>query len=165
MSEAQEIVITPPPRWPELRFGEVWAHRELIYFLVWRDLKVRYKQTVLGIAWGVLQPLVTVIIFTVIFGRLAGLPSEGVPYPVFALAALLPWQLFAAAVTGSSNSLVGSASLITKVYFPRLMIPAAAVVSTLADFLVSCVLLAALMVWYRIAPGTGVLLLPLFILQ
>ena len=165
MSEPQEIVITPPPRWPELRSGEVWAHRELIYFLVWRDLKVRYKQTVLGIAWGVLQPLVTVIIFTVIFGRLAGLPSEGVPYPVFALAALLPWQLFAAAVTGSSNSLVGSASLITKVYFPRLLIPAAAVVSTLADFVVSCLLLAALMVWYRIAPGTGVLLLPLFILQ
>jgi len=165
MSEPQEIVITPPPRFPELRSGEVWAHRELIYFLVWRDLKVRYKQTVLGIAWGVLQPLVTVIIFTVIFGRLAGLPSEGVPYPVFALAALLPWQLFAAAVTGSSNSLVGSASLITKVYFPRLLIPAAAVVSTLADFVVSCLLLAALMVWYRIAPGTGVLLLPLFILQ
>jgi lipopolysaccharide transport system permease protein len=137
----------------------------LIYFLVWRDLKVRYKQTVLGIAWGVLQPLVTVIIFTVIFGRLAGLPSEGVPYPVFALAALLPWQLFAAAVTGSSNSLVGSASLITKVYFPRLMIPAAAVVSTLADFAVSCVLLAGLMMWYGIVPGAGALLLPLFILQ
>src|SRR6188474_2251018 len=105
---------------------DLWRYRELFYFLVWRDLKVRYKQTALGVAWAVLQPLVTVAIFTIIFGRLAGLPSEGVPYPVFALAALLPWQLFSAAVSGSSNSLVGSANLLTKVYFPRLIIPMAA---------------------------------------
>jgi lipopolysaccharide transport system permease protein len=165
MTEPAAVSITPPPRWPELRLGDLWDYRELVYFLVWRDLKVRYKQTALGVAWAVLQPLVTVILFTVIFGRLAGLPSEGVPYPVFALAALLPWQLFSAAVAGSSNSLVGSSNLLTKVYFPRLIIPIAAVVSTLADFAVSSVLLAGLMLWYGIVPGIGVLLLPVLVVQ
>jgi lipopolysaccharide transport system permease protein len=165
MSEPVTLDILPAPRWPELRLRDLWAYRELVYFLVWRDLKVRYKQTVLGVVWAVLQPLVTVIIFTFIFGRLAALPSEGVPYPVFALAALLPWQLFSAAVSGASNSLVGSANLITKVYFPRLLIPVGAVVSTLADFGISCVLLLLLMAWYRIAPGPGVVLLPLFVVQ
>jgi lipopolysaccharide transport system permease protein len=165
VSEPAAISITPPQRWPELHLGDLWDYRELIYFLVWRDLKVRYKQTALGVAWAVLQPLVTVILFTIIFGRLAGLPSEGVPYPVFALAALLPWQLFSAAVSGSSNSLVGSSNLLTKVYFPRLIIPIAAVVATLADFVVSACLLAGLMAWYRIVPGAGVLLLPLFVAQ
>jgi len=165
MSERVTLDILPAPRWPELRLRDLWAYRELVYFLVWRDLKVRYKQTVLGVVWAVLQPLVTVIIFTFIFGRLAALPSEGVPYPVFALAGLLPWQLFSAAVSGSSNSLVGSANLITKVYFPRLLIPIGAVVSTLADFGISCVLLVLLMAWYRIAPGAGVVLLPLFVVQ
>jgi lipopolysaccharide transport system permease protein len=160
-----ELWITPPKRWPELALGDLWASRELVFFLVWRDLKVRYKQTVLGVVWAVLQPLVTVIIFTILFSRLAGLPSEGVPYPVFTLAALLPWQLFAAALSGSSNSLVGSANLLTKVYFPRLIIPIAAVMSTLADFIISLVLLAGLMAWYRIVPSAGILLLPLFILQ
>jgi lipopolysaccharide transport system permease protein len=165
MNESLQVVVDPPPRWPELRLGEVWSYRELIFFLVWRDLKVRYKQTALGVAWAVLQPLVTVIIFTVIFGRLAGLPSEGVPYPAFALAALLPWQLFSAAVAGSSNSLIGSSNLLTKVYFPRLIIPLAAVVSTLADFAVSSVLLAGLLVWYGIVPGAGIVLLPLLVAQ
>jgi lipopolysaccharide transport system permease protein len=165
MSEPASVSITPPQRWPELHLGDLWDYRELVYFLVWRDLKVRYKQTALGVAWAVLQPLVTVILFTVIFGRLAGLPSEGVPYPVFALAALLPWQLFSAAVAGSSNSLVGSANLLTKVYFPRLIIPIAAVVSTLADFAASSVLLAGLMLWYGIVPGIAALLLPLFVVQ
>lgn len=165
MSEPLEISITPSQRWPELHLGDLWAYRELIYFLVWRDLKVRYKQTALGVAWAILQPLVTVAIFTIVFSRLAGLPSEGVPYPVFALAALLPWQLFSAAVSGSSNSLVANANLLTKVYFPRLIIPIGSVVSTLADFIVSSVLLAGLMMWYRIVPGLGVLLLPLFVAQ
>ena len=160
-----EMRITPAPRWPELQLGELWAYRELVYFLVWRDVKVRYQQTILGVAWAVLQPLVTVAIFTFVFGRLAALPSEGVPYPVFALAALLPWQLFSAAVGGSSNSLVGSARLLTKVYFPRLIIPIGAVSSTLPDFGVSAVLLAGLMVWFGIVPGAGVILLPLFALQ
>jgi lipopolysaccharide transport system permease protein len=160
-----EVRITPPPRWPELHLGESWAYRELVSFLVWRDLKVRYRQTVLGVAWAVLQPLVTIAIFTFVFGRLAGLPSEGAPYPVFALAALLPWQLFSAAVSASSNSLVGSANLLTKVYFPRLIIPVAAVASTMADFVISSVLLAGLMVWYGIVPGAGLLLLPFFVAQ
>lgn len=165
MSDPVEILITPPRRWPELDLGDLWAYRELVHFLVWRDLKVRYKQTAIGVAWAVLQPLVTVVIFTVVFGRLAGLPSEGVPYPIFALAALLPWQLFSAAVSGSTSSLVANANLLTKVYFPRLLIPIGSVVSTLADFIVSSVLLAGLMVWYHILPGPGVLLLPLFLAQ
>jgi lipopolysaccharide transport system permease protein len=160
----QTIRITPPQRWPELALGEVWAHRELVWFLVWRDLKVRYKQTVLGVAWAVVQPLATVIIFTIIFGRLAGLPSENVPYPVLALSGILPWQLFSAAVAGSSNSLVGSANLLTKVYFPRLIIPMAAVAGTLVDFLVTVLLLAAMMAWYGVVPTLGVVLLPLVIL-
>jgi homopolymeric O-antigen transport system permease protein len=165
VSAGVDVWITPPGRWAELHLGDVWAYRELVYFLVWRDLKVRYKQTALGVAWAVLQPLVTVVIFTIIFGRLAGLSSEGVPYPVFALAALLPWQLFSAAVSGSSNSLVGSANLLTKVYFPRLIIPIAAVVSTLADFIISSALLGCLMLWYAIVPGVGVFLLPIFVVQ
>jgi lipopolysaccharide transport system permease protein len=168
MSTAEHTLqtrVTPAPRWPSLNLREVWAYRELVYFLIWRDLKVRYKQTVLGIAWALLQPLVTVVIFSVIFGRLAALPSEGVPYPVFALAGLLPWQLFASAVTGSSNSLVSSSGLLTKVYFPRLIIPIAAVGATTADFGVSALLLAAMMTWYGIVPGAGVLLLlPLLLL-
>ena len=143
----------------------MWRYRELFLVLSWRDVQVRYKQTVLGIAWAVLQPLSITIVFSVFFFRLAALSSGGVPYPVFTLAALLPWQLFAAAVSGSSNSLVGSSSLLTKVYFPRLIIPIAAVVSTLADFGISLVLLTGLMAWYRIVPSTGILLLPLFVLQ
>ena len=165
MSELAVVTITPPQRWPELRLADLWEYRELVYFLVWRDLKVRYRQTVLGVAWAVLQPLATVVLFTIIFGRLAGLPSEGVPYPVFALAALLPWQLFSAAVSGSSNSLVGSSNLLTKVYFPRLIIPLAAVLATLADFGVSTVVLGGLMIWYGIVPGTAAVVLPLFVAQ
>jgi lipopolysaccharide transport system permease protein len=157
------VRITPSPRWPELRLAELVDYRELVFFLVWRDLKVRYKQTILGILWALLQPIVTITIFSILFGRLAGLPSEGVPYPVFALAGLLPWQLFAAALTGSSNSLVGSANLLTKVYFPRLVIPLSALGSALADFAVSAVLIAVLMAWYQIVPGREVLLVPLFV--
>lgn len=163
MTTSQAIRITPPQRWPELALGEVWAQRELVWFLVWRDLKVRYKQTVLGVAWALLQPLVTVIIFTVIFGRLAGLPSENVPYPVLALSGILPWQLFSSAVAGSSNSLVGSANLLTKVYFPRLIIPIAAVAGTLVDFSVTVALLAGMMTWYGVVPTAGVVFLPIVI--
>lgn len=165
MSEPATILVTPPQRWPELQLRDLWDYRELVYFLVWRDLKVRYKQAVLGVIWAVLQPLVTIALFTVVFGRFAGLPSEGAPYPVFALAALLPWQLFSAAVSGSSASLVGSANLLTKVYFPRLIIPIAAVVSTVVDFAITTCLLVVLMAWYGIHPGPGVLLLPLFALE
>jgi lipopolysaccharide transport system permease protein len=158
------VRIRPPQGWsiPDLR--EVWEHRELAYFIVWRDLKVRYKQTVLGVLWAVIQPLLTMLIFTVVFGRLAELPSEGVPYPVFTFAALLPWQLFASGVTATANSMVGSASIVTKVYFPRLVIPIASTLVPLADFAISSVVLACLMVWFGVEPSVAILTLPLFVL-
>jgi lipopolysaccharide transport system permease protein len=160
----QVVRIRPPQGWslPDLR--DVWHHRDLARFLVWRDLKVRYKQTVLGVLWAVIQPLFTMTVFTVVFGRLANLPSEGVPYPVFTFAALLPWQLFAGGLSATANSMVGSAGIVTKVYFPRLVIPIAATTVPLADFSVSCVLLAGLMAWYGVVPTVAILALPLFVL-
>src|SRR2546421_2116564 len=143
---------------------DLWAHRELLYFLTWRDVKVRYKQTLLGATWALLQPLLLMLIFSFVFGRLVGVKSEGVPYPLFAYAGLLPWTFFTNAVTNSGNSLVGSASLITKVYFPRLFIPAAAVAAGLLDFLISCLLLIPLLVYYRIAVTWNLLMLPPLIL-
>jgi lipopolysaccharide transport system permease protein len=156
--------ITPSARWFDLQLAELLKYRELIGFLVWRDVKVRYKQTTLGVAWAVLQPLFTMIIFSVIFGRIAQLPSDGVPYPLFTLAGLLPWQLFSASFTGSANSLVGSASLITKVYFPRLIVPLATVAGTLVDFAISLVLLIGLLAYYHQLPTAALLWLPLFLL-
>jgi lipopolysaccharide transport system permease protein len=144
---------------------ELWEYRELVGFLVWRDVKVRYTQTTLGIAWAVIQPVVTMVVFSVIFGRIAGLPSEGVPYPLFVLAGALPWQLFSSSLQSASNSPVGSAGLITKVYFPRLIVPLAAVAANLVDFAVSLALLAALMAWYGIAPSAAVIALPFFVLM
>lgn len=143
---------------------EVWHARELLYFLVWRDIKVRYKQTVLGAAWAVLQPLLTMAAFAVFFGRLAGVPSDGIPYPIFAYAGLLPWQLCAHAVTDSGQSLVANQGLITKVYFPRLVIPLATVLAGLVDFGVAVLALVALMAWYGIGLGPALLALPLFVL-
>jgi lipopolysaccharide transport system permease protein len=158
------INIDPPRGWEALDLRELWAYRELVAFLVWRDVKVRYKRAALGIAWALLQPLMTMVIFTVVFGRLAGLPSEGVPYPLFTLAALIPWQLFSGAVSSASNSLVGSGPLLSKVYFPRLIVPIASVAATLVDFVVALFLLAALMVWYAHPPSTAILALPIFVL-
>ena len=157
--------IQPSHGWTSLGLRELWAYRELLYFLTWRDVKVRYKQTALGAAWAVIQPFFTMVVFSLFFGRLAKIGSDGIPYPIFSYAALVPWTFFANGLGGSTNSLVGSANLITKVYFPRLLIPVGAVVSTLADFGISCVLLVLLMAWYRIAPGPGVVLLPLFVVQ
>jgi len=151
--------------WPSLDLCDLWFHRDLFYFLVWRDVKVRYKQTALGVAWAVLQPLLTMVVFTVIFGRLAGVPSDGEPYPIFVYAGLLPWNFFNQAVTTSSNSLVGSAALITKVYFPRLVIPSAAVGAGLVDFAISAVILFVMAFYYGVAFGAGLLmLLPLALL-
>jgi lipopolysaccharide transport system permease protein len=147
-----------------LNLRELWAYRELLYFLIWRDVKIRYKQTALGAAWAIIQPVVTMIIFTVIFSRVAGIRSEGVPYPLYAFAALLPWTFFSNAVTNSGNSLVGSAHLITKVYFPRLLIPAAAVGAGLVDFAVAFVMVIPLMIYYRVNLTTTVFLLPLAII-
>lgn len=142
----------------------LWAYRELLYFLVWRGLKVRYKQTVLGAAWAVLQPLMAMVIFSIFFGRLAKMPSDGVPYPVFVYCGLLPWQLFSQAVTECGNSLVGNQHLITKVYFPRLIMPIAGVVTGTVDFAIAFLLLLGMEVYYGIYPHAILLLFPLFIL-
>lgn len=157
------IVIRPSRGLISLKLRELWDYRELLYFLIWRDIKIRYKQTVLGAAWAILQPLLTMVVFTIFFGRLAGVPSDGIPYPVFSFAALLPWQLFARALTESSNSLVGNQGLITKVYFPRLVIPMSAVLAGLVDFAIAFVVLLAMMVYYGIFPTINVLALPLFL--
>ena len=147
------IVIEPAPKWPGLNVREMWANRELLVFLVWRDIKVQYAQTVLGAAWAVVQPLMTMLIFTLVFGRLAKIPSDGVPYSVFTLAALIPWMYFSNAFSAASSSLVNSSNLITKVYFPRLIIPIVSVLSALVNFAVSCVLLAVMMIWYHVTPS------------
>jgi lipopolysaccharide transport system permease protein len=155
--------LEPPAGWAELRLGEVLEYRELAAFMVWRDIKVRYKQTAFGVAWAVIQPVMTMVLFTIVFGRLAQLPSDGVPYPLFAYAGLLPWQLFSSSLLGSSTSLVGSAGLLTKVYFPRLIVPLAAALATFVDFLVSFVVLGGLMAYYHTAPTLAIVALPLFL--
>ena len=147
-----------------LHLTALWEYRELLYFLVWRDVKVRYKQTALGVAWILLQPILSTVVFTLLFGILLNVPSAGVPYPVFVLAGLLPWTYFSGALGRTSTSLVNSANLITKVYFPRLVIPLSAVLSGLVDFAVTFVVLVVLMVVYRITPTPGLVLLPLFLL-
>jgi homopolymeric O-antigen transport system permease protein len=144
---------------------DLWRYRELFYFLTWRDVLVRYKQTMIGIAWSVLRPLLTMIVFTFVFGRIAKLPSGGIPYPLLVYAGMLPWQFFSSALTEASNSLIGNANLLTKVYFPRLIIPTSAVMTTFVDFLISFVILIGLMAWYHVMPPLRVLLLPLFLLQ
>jgi lipopolysaccharide transport system permease protein len=158
------IRIRPPSSRAALRLRELWDYRELLYFLVWRDVKVRYKQTLIGVAWAIVQPLLTMAIFTMVFARFAKMPSDGLPYPIFIFAALLPWTLFARALTQSIMSVVGDANLITKVYFPRLLLPAAAIFPGLIDFGVSFVFLLMMMAWYGIMPGWGALLLPFYIL-
>ncbi len=159
-----KIVIRPSRGWVPLKLKEFWEYRELLYFLIWRDIKVRYKQTALGAAWAIIQPLFTMIVFSIFFGRLAKIPSDGVPYPIFAFCALLPWQLFAHALTESGNSLVVSQNLITKVYFPRLVIPVAAVLAGLVDFAIAFVVLLGMMAYYGIVPTMAVVFLPLFLL-
>ena len=156
--------IQPHRGWVALKLAEVWEYRELLLFLTWRDMKVRYKQTVLGIAWAVIQPLFTMVVFSLFFGRLAAMPSDGIPYPVFAYAALVPWTFFANGLAQSADSLVGSANLIRKVYFPRLAIPLATVMSGIVDFAIAFVVLLVLMLYYGIAPTTNVLWLPLLLL-
>lgn len=158
------IIIRPSRGWVPLKLADLWEYRELLYFLIWRDVKVRYKQTVLGAAWAIIQPFFTMVVFSVVFGRLAKIPSDGLPYPVFAYCALLPWQLFAHALTESGNSLVASQNLITKVYFPRLVIPLAAVLAGLVDFAIAFLVLLAMMAYYGIAPTAAVATLPLFLL-
>jgi lipopolysaccharide transport system permease protein len=147
-----------------LGLKEIWDYRELLYFLVWRDVKVRYKQTVIGAAWTVIQPLLTIVIFTLVFQNFVKMPSDGVPYPLFSFTGLLPWNYFAKALNNGINSVVGSANLITKVYFPRLILPISAVLSGLIDFGISFLCLLGMMIWFGLMPGWGVLALPLFLL-
>jgi lipopolysaccharide transport system permease protein len=156
-------VIEAKKGWASADLKEIWNYRELFYFLTKRDIKVRYKQTVLGGLWAIIQPAFTMIVFTLFFGRLANMPSDGQPYPIFVYAGLLPWTYFANAVTASGNSLVGSAHLITKVYFPRLIVPASAALAGLLDFFIATLLLGALMIYYQYLPGPGILLFPLLV--
>lgn len=156
--------IEPSNTWVSLKLGELWQYRELLYFLIWRDIKVRYKQTALGAAWAIIQPLFSMLIFSLFFGRLAKMPSDGIPYPLFSLAALVPWTFFANGLNQSSNSLVASANLLKKVYFPRLVIPIATVLAGVVDFALSFVVLLGLMAFYGITPTINLLWMPLFLL-
>jgi lipopolysaccharide transport system permease protein len=163
--DIRSIILRPSRGWISLNLRDLWLYRELVYFLTWRDVKVRYKQAVLGIAWAILQPVTTMIIFSVILGYLLKVPTDnGIPYPVFSYVALLPWQLFASALTKSGGSLVGSSNLITKVYFPRLVIPISSLGSCLVDFLFSFMVLIGLMLFYHIQVTWNVLWLPFFLL-
>jgi lipopolysaccharide transport system permease protein len=157
------LTIQPPGSWHAVDLRELWRYRELIYFLLWRDLKVRYKQTAIGAAWAVLQPLLTVVVFSVVFGRLVSVPSEGVPYPVFSYSALVPWTFFATAVTRAGSSLIQDPNLISKVYFPRLVMPLAAVSALLLDFAIAFAVLIGLMLFYGLHPGPAALALPLLL--
>lgn len=156
--------IKPEQGLGSLGLRELWEYRELLYFFVWRDIKVRYKQTVLGAAWAIIQPFFMMVVFSLFFGRLAGVPSDGIPYPVFVFCALLPWQLFAHALTESSNSLVANERLLTKVYFPRLLIPVSSVLGGLVDFAIAFVILLLMTAWYGIRPTWAIATLPAFIL-
>jgi homopolymeric O-antigen transport system permease protein len=164
MDQMPAILIEPPRRWEALELREFWRYRELLYFLTWRDVKVRYKQTAIGAAWAILQPFLTMVVFSVIFGSLIQVPSDGVPYPIFSYAALLPWTFFAGALTRSGNSLVYDANLVSKVYFPRMILPFAAVLSLLVDFAIAFIILLGMMLFYGIVPGATVITLPLFLL-
>ena len=161
-----DILIIEPGLAERHYWRDLWRYRELFFVLAWRDVSVRYKQTIIGLAWALIQPLATMLVFTVVFGKLAKLPTEGAaPYALLVFSGLLPWQLFATSLTGASGSLLGNANLISKVYFPRLIVPCAAVVVSFVDFLISFVILAALMLWYRFVPGWQILTLPLFVLM
>ncbi|HEV8631940.1 MAG TPA: ABC transporter permease [Thermoanaerobaculia bacterium] len=164
-ARAREVTVIVPGRgWMPIDLAELWRSWELLYFLVWRDIKVRYKQTLLGVTWAVLQPVLTMLLFTLVFSRLARIPSEGVPYPLFSFAALVPWQLFANGLTQAANSLVASANLVRKVYFPRLLIPMASVVAGLVDFAVALGVLIVLMLFYGQPPTGRAAWLPVFVL-
>jgi lipopolysaccharide transport system permease protein len=163
-NQLNSILVIEAGRTESQYWKDLWRYRELFYFLAWRDILVRYKQTAIGIAWALIRPFLTMIVFTIVFGNLAKLPSEGAPYPILVFAAMLPWQFFANALSECSNSLISNANLISKVYFPRLIVPASAVLVSFVDFLVSGMILLALMAWYDFVPSWRILTLPLFIL-
>lgn len=163
MNASQQILIIEAGKTERHYWRDLWHYRELFYFLAWRDILVRYKQTVIGITWALIRPLLTMLVFVFVFGKLAKLPSEGVPYPILVFAALLPWQFFANAFTEAGNSLVSNANMVSKVYFPRLVMPASAVIVGFVDFLISGVILVGLMLWYGFMPDWRIITLPLFI--
>ena len=158
------IVIRPPRRWVPVDFNELWEYRELLYFFTWRDVKLRYKQTGLGIAWAIIQPLFLMVVFSLFFGGLAKIPSDGIPYPLFSLAALLPWTLFAEGMTRSTISMVSNAGIMTKVYFPRLIMPVASIMSPLVDFCVAFGILILMMAYYGFVPTINIIFLPLLVI-
>jgi lipopolysaccharide transport system permease protein len=162
--EKERIVLRPSSGWSSLDLGDIWKYRELLFFLTWRELKVRYQQTLLGAAWAIIQPLMQMVVFTFIFGGIARMTSEGIPYPIFSYTALLPWGLFAKSLTDAGRSMVMNRNMITKIYFPRLIIPMASVFSGLVDFAIAFVILLGLMIYYHITPTQAIWLLPVFML-
>jgi homopolymeric O-antigen transport system permease protein len=159
----QTLVLEPTHGWRSLKLGDLWTYRDLFFLLAWRDVRVRYRQTVLGVGWAVLQPLLTILVFTLVFGRLAKVPSDGEPYAVFAFSGLLPWTLFSTALTRAAGSLISNAALLSKVYFPRLVLPLGSVFTALVDFVISLVVLLGLLAWYHILPTWAALLIPFFV--
>ena len=163
-TDSKKIIIKPSRGWAALNLRDLWVYRELVYFMTWRDLKVRYKQTLLGASWAVLQPFLTMVVFSIFFGELAKVPSDNIPYPIFSYTALLPWTLFSKALTDASKSLVSSSHMITKVYFPRIILPLASILAGVVDFLVAFIVLIGMMVYYGITPTTNIWTLPFFLL-
>lgn len=163
--DQQYDLIIEPGRGIRHYWHDIWCYRELFFFLAWRDILVRYKQTAIGIAWSVLRPFLTMVVFTIVFGKLAKLPSNGVPYPIMVYAAMLPWQFFANSLTECSNSLIDNSNLLTKVYFPRMVVPFSSVIVSMVDFLISCAILVGLMAWYRFVPDMRMLVLPAFLMM
>ncbi len=157
-------IIKPSAGWTALQLRDLWLHRELIFFMTWRDLKVRYKQTFLGASWAILQPLLTMVVFSIFFGNLAGVPSDNVPYPIFSFTALIPWTLFSKALQDASRSLVANSHMITKIYFPRMILPLSSVLAGVVDFFIAFAVLLAMMIYYRIFPTSQIWLLPLFLI-
>lgn len=161
--DTQGVLVIEAGRAERHYWRDLWRYRELFFFLAWRDILVRYKQTTIGVLWALGRPLLTMLVFTLVFSKLAKLPSEGVPYPILVFAAVLPWQFFSSAFSGAGDSLISNAGMISKVYFPRLVVPASALIVSLVDFLISCVILVGLMIWYGFAPNLRMLALPLFV--
>jgi lipopolysaccharide transport system permease protein len=162
--ETQTTFLRPPGKWTSLNLGELWRFRELVLFMTWRDLMVHYKQTVLGASWAILKPFMTMVVFSIFFGQLAGIPSDGVPYPIFSYTALLPWELFSAALSVASRSLVQNRQMITKIYFPRITLPLSSILAGVVDFLFAFLVLVAMMFYYHQSPTSSVWMLPLFLL-
>lgn len=160
----EELLIQPSKGWVSLQLRELWRYRELLYFLIWRDVKVRYKQTVIGATWAIIQPFMTMVVFSIFFGNLAKIPSDGIPYPIFSYTALVPWAFFANGLTTSSNSLVGNSNLIKKIYFPRLVMPLSGVLAGLVDFILAFIVLIVMMLAFGIVPTINIIWLPMFLL-